>query len=208
MSAGVPPQQPSVAQRGPKRLEIGTRTYAESAQFVTCKIQVYVIRTSVPKDVFSSQETVRTYKGLSVVERVFRTMKSVDIKVRPIYHRLEKRVRAHVFLCMLAYYVEWHMRKALAPMLFDDEHKDEAKAMVDSVVAPAKRSAQAQKKAQQRRTEDGLPVHSFKTLMDDLATISRNTIRLKSSEATFTDFTIPTPLQEKALSLLGVSHIM
>jgi transposase len=165
----------------------------------------YVIRTSVPKDRLSSEETVRTYKGLSRVERVFRSLKSVDLKVRPIRHYREKRVRAHVFLCMLAYYVEWHMRRALAPMLFDDERKDEAKALSDSVVAPARRSAHAQQKAQNGRSEDGAPIHSFQTLLEDLATLCRNTVRVKTTEATFTDFTTPTPVQEKAFTLLHIS---
>jgi transposase len=168
----------------------------------------YVIRTSVPKETLSSEQAVRTYKGLSTVERVFRSLKSVDLKVRPIRHHLEKRVRAHVFLCMLAYYVEWHMRRALAPMLFDDEHKDEAKALNDSVVAPARRSPHADQKAHQRRTEDGIPVHSFQTLLEDLGTLCRNTVRVKTTDAIFTDFTIPTPLQDKAFMLLGISHVM
>lgn len=168
----------------------------------------YVIRTSVPKERLSSEETVRTYKGLSAVERVFRSLKSVDLKVRPIRHHLVKRVRAHVFLCMLAYYVEWHMRRALAPMLFDDEHKDEAKALSDSVVAPARRSEHAEQKAQERRTEDGMPVHSFQTLLQDLATLCRNTVRIKTTDATFTDFTTPTPVQEKAFMLLQISPVL
>jgi hypothetical protein len=113
-----------------------------------------------------------------------------------------------VFLCMLAYYVEWHMRKALAPMLFDDEHKQEAQAQRASVVAKARRSLQAQSKAQRGLTEDGTPVHSFKTLLEDLGTLCRNAIRLKSTDATFTEFTSPTPIQGKALKLLGVSHIV
>jgi transposase len=168
----------------------------------------YVIRTSAAQDSLSSLETVRMYKGLSQVERAFRSLKSVDLKVRPIRHHLEKRVRAHVFLCMLAYYVEWHMRRALAPILFDDDHKRQSEAPCASAVAPAQRSAQARKKAAQGRTEDGLPVHSFQTLLQDLATVTRNTIRLKTSEATFTDFAMPTPLQQKAFDLLGVSHTM
>ena len=168
----------------------------------------YVIRTSVPHDALSSQETVRMYKGLSQVERLFRSLKSVDLKVRPIRHRLEKRVRAHVFLCMLAYYVEWHMRRALAPLLFDDDHQTQSAALRPSALAPAQRSAQARKKAAQGRTEDGLPVHSFQTLLEDLATLTRNTVSLKTSEASFTDFTTPTPLQKKAFDLLGVSHKM
>jgi len=168
----------------------------------------YVIRTSRSAEDLSARETVEQYKGLSQVERAFRSLKSVDLKVRPIFHRLEKRVRAHVFLCMLAYYVEWHMRKALGPMLFDDEHKEEAQAQRGSVVAKARRSKQAQAKAQRGLTEDGSPVHSFKTLLDDLGTLCRNTIRLKSTAAVFTEFTTPTPIQDKAFRLLGVSHIM
>jgi hypothetical protein len=168
----------------------------------------YVIRTSRSAEDLSAPETVEQYKGLSQVERAFRSLKSVDLKVRPIFHRLEKRVRAHVFLCMLAYYVEWHMRKALAPMLFDDEHKDEAQAQRGSVVAKARRSKQAQAKAQRGLTEDGSPVHSFKTLLGDLGTLCRNTIRLKSTDAVFTEFTTPTPIQDKAFKLLGVSYIM
>lgn len=168
----------------------------------------YVIRTSRSAEELSARETVETYKGLSRVERIFRSLKSVDLKVRPIFHRLEKRVRAHVFLCMLAYYVEWHMRRALAPMLFDDDHKEEAQAQRTSVVAKARRSLQAQTKAQRGLTEDGTPVHSFKTLLEDLGTLCRNTIRLKSTDATFTEFTTPTPIQDKAFKLLAVSHIM
>jgi transposase len=168
----------------------------------------YVIRTSRSAEEFSARETVETYKGLAQVERIFRSLKSVDLKVRPIFHRLEKRVRAHVFLCMLAYYVEWHMRRALAPMLFDDEHKEEAQAQRASAVAKARRSPQAQMKAQRGLSEDGAPVHSFKTLLEDLGTLCRNTIRLKTTEATFTEFTTPTPLQDKAFKLLAVSHIV
>jgi len=168
----------------------------------------YVIRTSVPEERLSSEETVRTYKGLSTVERVFRSLKSVDLKVRPIRHHREKRVRAHVFLCMLAYYVEWHMRQDLAPMLFDDERKDEAKALSSSVVAPARRSVHAQQKAQDRRSEDGIPIHSFQTLLEDLATLCRNTVRIKTTDATFTDFTTPTTVQEKAFTLLRISPEM
>jgi len=168
----------------------------------------YVIRTSMPADALSSQDAVRNYKGLSTVERVFRTLKSVDLKVRPIHHHLEKRVRAHVFLCMLAYYIEWHMRERLAPILFDDDYKTESEALRVSPVAPARRSAQARKKAQKSRTEDGLPVHSFQTLLEDLATVTRNIVRLKTSDATFTDFAIPTPVQQRAFDLLGISHKM
>lgn len=168
----------------------------------------YVIRTCLSEETLTSRETVRMYKGLSAVEQAFRSLKSVDLEIRPIRHRLPKRVKAHVLLCMLAYYVEWHMRKALAPMLFDDEHKDETKAQAPSVVAPARRSEHAKAKIQKGRSDDGLPLHSFQTLLEDLATVCRNTVRLMSSEATFTDYTFPTPVQEKAFRLLGTSHMM
>jgi transposase len=135
---------------------------------------LYVIRTSVSDELFDSQETVRAYKSLSTVERAFRSYKTMDLKVRPICHRLEGRVRAHIFLCMLAYYVEWHLRSSLAPILFDDEDKALAEGLRDSVVAPAHRSLKAQSKAKKKRTEDDLPVHSFQTLLADLATIVKN----------------------------------
>jgi transposase len=116
---------------------------------------IYIIRTSVPAEEMAAEETVRAYKGLAVVERAFRSLKSVDLKVSPIYHRLDIRVEAHVFLCMLAYYVEWHMRQALAPILFDDDDQETARARRRSVVAPAERSPQAQRKAQTKRTAQG-----------------------------------------------------
>lgn len=166
---------------------------------------IYVIRTSVPKEKLDAEETVRAYKDLSTVERAFRSYKTVDLKVRPIYHHLADRVRAHVFLCMLAYYVEWHMRKALAPLLFDDEDKQGAEAQRPSIVAKAEPSHTARRKAHTKRTEDGLPVHSFQTLLADLATIVKNRIRpkLPGVEA-FDHVTQPTPLQQQALDLLGV----
>jgi transposase len=169
---------------------------------------IYVIRTSVGRKDLKAPEAVRAYKRLSVVERAFRCLKTVDLKVRPIYHRLEGRVRAHVFLCMLAYYVEWHMREALAPILFDDEDSEGAEAMRASVVAPARRSPSAARKAAAKRTQDDLPVHSFRTLLQDLATIARHRVRPRSvnsdSGVTFQQVTIPTPVQHRALDLLGV----
>jgi hypothetical protein len=166
---------------------------------------IYVIRTSVSSDTLSAEDTVRAYKGLSVVERAFRSVKTVDLKIRPIHHRLAKRVRAHVFLCMLAYYVEWHMRQALAPMLFDDHDPAAARAARDSEVAPAQRSPAAQRKASSKRTADGLPVHSFQTLLADLATISKDRIQPRlTGAAAFDKLTRPTPVQQRALDLLGV----
>ncbi len=120
--------------------------------------------------------TVRSYKSLAQVERAFRCIKTVDLHVRPVYHWLADRVRAHVFLCMLAYYLEWHMRQKLAPMLFDDTDKEAAEAARASVVAPAQRSQAAIRKQTTGVTPDGLPVHSFRTLLADLATLTRNTI--------------------------------
>ena len=164
----------------------------------------YVIRTNVPTEVFSSQQAVRSYKGLSVVERAFRSFKSVDLKVRPIHHREPDRVRAHVFLCMLAYYVEWHLRQAWAPILFDDHDKATGEALRESVVAPAQRSPQGQRKALTQRTEDGLPVHSFQTLLEDLQTLAKNKIQM--GDVSFEMITAPTALQQRAFDLLKVSY--
>jgi len=166
---------------------------------------IYVIRTSVPKEALSSQQVVASYKSLSGVERAFRSLKSVDLHVRPIHHRLPDRVRAHILLCMLAYYVEWHMRQRLAPMLFDDDDKPQAQAARSSIVAPAQRSAAAKRKAFTKQTADGLPVHSFQTLLGDLATIVKNRIQpTDKSIPTFDMLTQPTAIQQRAFDLLGV----
>jgi hypothetical protein len=159
----------------------------------------------VQKAALDTEEAVRAYKDVGHVEQAFRSYKTVDLKVRPIYHYLVDRVRAHVFLCMLAYYVEWHMRQALAPLLFDDDDKATAEAQRDSPVVPAKPSPSARDKARTLRTEDGFPVHSFQTLLADLATIAKNHIRLKLPGAdSFDQITRPTPLQRTAFDLLGV----
>lgn len=166
----------------------------------------YVIRTNVPAEELGPTETVTVYKGLSVVERAFRSMKTMDLKVRPIHHRLVDRVRSHVLLCMLAYYVEWHMRQALAPVLFDDHEREAAEQARRSIVAPAQRSKAAMRKASSKRCEDGSPVHSFQTLLADLATIVRNRVQPQGrSESTFELTTTPTAVQRQALDLLGVS---
>jgi transposase len=166
---------------------------------------IYVIRTSEPKERLSAEDAVRKYKSLAQVERAFRTLKGLEIRVRPIRHRRGVRVRAHVFICMLTYYVEWHMRKALAPLLFDDEELDEQRRKRDPV-APARQSASAKRKKTTRLTSDGLPVHSFETLMKELATRCRNWCRIKSDPScpTFRQLTEPTPLQARALQLLGL----
>ena len=166
---------------------------------------IYVIRTSLEPDRLQAQGVVQAYKQLSVVEQAFRSYKSIDLKVRPIHHRLEGRVRTHVFLCMLAYYVEWHMRQALAPILFDDDDPQSAQLQRSSIVAPAKRSASAQAKAQRKRSKEGFVVHSFRTLLKDLATICKDRIQPRVTDVpAFDKVTIPTPLQQKAFRLLGV----
>jgi Transposase DDE domain len=166
---------------------------------------VYVIRTNVAAAQASREDAVRYYKELSKVERAFRSLKSVDLKVRPIHHRTADRVRAHVFLCMLAYYVEWHMRRSLAPMLFDDSDPAAGEALRSSVVAPAERSPQAKRKARSKRTAEGTPVHSFRTLLEDLRTLSLNKITMGAVNFTMT--TTPTPLQQQAFDLLRISKL-
>ena len=166
---------------------------------------LYVVRTSVPDGALDAAQTVRAYKRLSAVERAFRSFKTVDLKVRPIYHYASDRVRAHIFLCMLAYYVEWHMRTQLKPLLFDDDDPEAVAAARTSIVAPAEVSPSAKDKARSKRTAAGLPVHSFRTLLDDLATIAKNRVvaRLPNAEP-FDLITRPTALQREAFKLLDV----
>ena len=163
---------------------------------------LYVIRSSVPKESMTADELVSTYKNLSKVERAFRSMKSVDLHVRPIYHFNDDRIRAHVFLCMLAYYVEWHLRDRLRELLFDDDDREAAQKSRRSVVAPAKRSKSAREKDATLRTASGLPVQSFQDLLKDLSTLNRNTVRLESSGAEFKQLTEATALQRRVFELL------
>ncbi|MBL8670208.1 MAG: IS1634 family transposase [Alphaproteobacteria bacterium] len=168
---------------------------------------IYVLRTSLAPQALDAAATVAAYKGLAGVERAFRSCKTVDLEVRPIHHRLAERVRAHVFLCMLAYYVEWHMRRALAPILFDDHDKPAAAAERASIVAPARRSPAARRKAATKRTEDGLPVHSFRSLLAELATLTRNTMDMADQpDASFVLYPEPTQVQARAFALLGLPH--
>jgi transposase len=164
---------------------------------------LYVIRSSVPKESMTADQLVSTYKSLSRVERAFRSMKSVDLHVRPIYHFNDDRIRAHVFLCMLAYYAEWHLRDRLRELLFDDDDHEAAQKSRRSVVAPAKRSKSAREKDATLRTASGLPVQSFQDLLKDLATLNRNTVRLESSGAEFNQLTEATPLQRRVFELLS-----
>jgi hypothetical protein len=169
---------------------------------------LYVIRTDVPAEQMSAEQTVRNYKSLSVVERAFRSIKTIVLKVRPIHHRKAERVRAHVLLCMLAYYVEWHMREALAPLLFADHDRAAAQAERRSIVAPARRSEAAQAKAATKRTPEGFPAQSFADLLAQLGTIVKNQIRPREggNDEIFSMTTRPNPHQRRALELLGVAN--
>jgi len=168
---------------------------------------IYVIRTNVAAEAMSASKRCATKRTwLSGVERAFRSWKTVDLHVRPIHYRQPDRVRAHIFVCMLAYYVEWHMRKSLTPLLFDYEDKIAAQKPRASVVAPDQHSTSAQAKAHSKRTADDLPVHSFQTLLGDLVTIVSNHVQPKdASTKAFDIITIATALQRRALELLQVS---
>ena len=168
---------------------------------------IYVVRTSEDASKLSADDAVRSYKNLSSVEQLFRTLKGVETLVRPIRHRQERRVRAHIFICMLAYYVQWHMRKALAPILFDDEQLFENKKTRDPV-APAKPSIQAKMKKRKRQTADGLPIHSFKTLLEELGMYMRNHCTVKQlntkSDLSINQYTELSPVQKRAFELLNL----
>ena len=167
---------------------------------------LYVIRTSLPAAQLDANATVAAYKSLAHVERAFRSIKTVDLNVRPVFHYNEQRVRAHVFLCMLAYYVEWHMRARLKPMLFDDEQLDVASAARVSAVAKALRSEHAKAKDASKTADDGLPLHSFRTLLKDLGTLAYNITHTQASPETKIVLTTrPTPLQTKAFALLALN---
>ena len=164
----------------------------------------YVLRTSVPAETLDAGAAVLAYKSLAHVERAFRSLKSIDLEVRPVHHRLARRVRAHVFLCMLAYYVAWHMRRELAPLLFEDHDRPAAAASRASPVARTEVSPAARAKARTRKTENDETVHSFRTLLADLATLTRNTMRFGDA-LPMTVLSRPTPIQQRAFDLLGVA---
>ena len=189
-------------------IESRTLRYERKTQAIEAEAALdgfYVVRTSVPAEVMDAEEVVVAYKSLSKVERAFRSLKTVDLKVRPIHHRLADRVRAHVLLCMLAYHVEWHMRQQWAPILFDDAHKEQGERKRETIVDPAQRSASALRKAANKRTDDDYPVHSFQSLLADLATITKNRIQPKVQGATeFEQLATPTRLQQRAFDLLKV----
>ncbi|NRB07047.1 MAG: hypothetical protein HRU34_07075 [Richelia sp.] len=162
------------------------------------------------KESLSATDTVKADNNLSQVEQAFRSYKTGDLKVRPIYHYTPERVKAHIFLCLLSYYyVEWHMREILALILFDEDDWEAAAARKESVVSPAKKTEKAKKKSNKKRTSDNLPVHSFQTLLDDLATIVKNTISttIGSKSFVFEKINQPTAIQQRAIHLLGISMI-
>ena len=168
---------------------------------------IYVLRTSEPAERLSAEDTVRSYKSLAEVERAFRCLKGIDLLVRPIRHRREDRVPTHIFLCVLAYYVEWHLRRAWAPLLFEDEERREDRKHRDPILA-AQPSVSAQRKKRSHETADGLAVHSFETLLKELASRARVTYALKSEPSkektnlTFLQVPDPTPVQAKAYELI------
>jgi len=183
-------------------------TYGRKQQAIDAEAALdgfYVLRTSVPKEVLGAEDTVRAYKDLAKVERAFRCLKTVDLHLRPIHHRLVPRVRAHVFLCVLAYYVEWHMRRAWAPLLFAEDDPQGAAERRGSPVKPARRSASAEAKALTKKTSDGETVHRFRGLLEHLATLTKNTIQPAGNLPSFDRLTVPTSLQQKAFDLLEVS---
>jgi hypothetical protein len=181
--------------------------YARKADQIAAEARldgIYVLRTSVPSEMLGTEDAVRAYKDLAKVERAFRCLKTVDLHVRPIHHRLETRVRAHVLLCMLAYYVEWHLRRAWAPLLFAEHDPQGAAQRRGSPVKPAVRSQSADDKAATKQTPDGQTVHRFRGLLDHLATLTKNTIQPAGNLPAFDRLTIPTALQQKAFDLLDM----
>ncbi len=190
------------------RIDAGSFQWTRREESIRQEAQldgIYVIRTSEPSERLSAQDTVRSYKSLSEVERAFRCLKGIDLLVRPIRHRTEDRVPAHIFLCLLAYYVEWHLRRAWAPLLFEDEERREERKRRDPIL-PAKPSASAQAKKRSHQTAEGLPVHSFETLLAELASRARVTYVLQSGDSnlTFQQVPAPTPLETRAYQLIDV----
>jgi len=162
----------------------------------------YIIRTSEPKDKMSSEDTVRNYKRLTNVERAFRCLKSIDLLIRPINHRLADQVKAHIFICMLAYYIDWYMRSSLAPLLFEEEQLEEDRKNRDPV-KPAEPSEVVKKKKLTKKTKDGFTVHSFQTMLQELSTRCKNKCCIGDSPP-FYKITEMNPIQEKAFKLLGL----
>jgi len=184
-------------------------TYSRTPESIAREARLdglYVIRTSLPAAAMASEETVRAYKDLAHVEQAFRSLKSIDLQIRPVHHWIEPRVRAHVFLCMLGYYVEWHLRDAWAPILFADHDRAAAQEQRVSPVAAAEISDAAKRKRGTRRSDDGLPVSGFRDLLDHLATMTLNVVASPHApNAAITLIAKPTNLQARALNLLGIT---
>lgn len=185
-------------------------TFKRKEEAIACEAALdglYVIRSSVPATDLTASQAVSAYKSLSKVERAFRSLKTVSLQMRPIFHWTESRVRAHVFLCMLAYYVEWHMRKALAPLLFHDNRPDLAAEQRPTPVGPARISEEAKRKARTQETAEGFVVSSFGSLLEHLKTQTWNTLSLGASQHSFELAADPTPLQQRAYALLAVNPL-
>jgi hypothetical protein len=184
---------------------LGYRRRDEAIRAEAARDGIYVLRTSVGAEALASDQVVESYKRLAGVERAFRSIHGTDIQVRPVHHRLPDRVRAHVLICMLAYHLEWHLRRSLAPILFHETDPDGASALRTSPVAPARRSDSARAKAASKHTPEGEPVHGLRSLLADLGTICLNRIEPTAAGPAFDMLTTPTPLQQRAFDLLGVS---
>jgi hypothetical protein len=181
----------------------GRFTYTRDRQAIDTEAAldgIYVLRTTVPAEQMTTGDVVRAYKHLANVERDFRSLKTIDLELRPIHHYTKTRVRAHVFLCALAAYLTWHLRETLAPLTFTDEQPPER----TDPIAPARRSAAADRRAATKQTSDGVEARSFRGLLDHLATLTRNTIAVTIAEHTtrFEQLTVPTPTQQRAFELL------
>jgi len=191
------------------QIEENSFTFEKNETSITTEAAVdgyYIIRAGkISQEEMKSEELVTAYKKLSEVEKAFRTFKSVDLRLRPIYHRDEEMVRAHCFLCMISYYVEWHMREALAPILFIDEDKENQRGKRKNPAEPMKKSATAKRKADEKKNGEGLPVHSFQTLLEHLRGVVRNRIEPGIKEIPeFVKVTVPDALQSRAIKLLGL----
>jgi transposase len=186
-------------------------TYRRREQAIAAEARLdglYVIRSNLPKQAMSAEDLVASYKSLAQVERAFRSLKSVDLQIRPVYHWLAPRVRAHLFLCMLAYHVEWHMRERLKPILYADHDKAAAEAERSSIVAPLEPSPAAKRKASRHRTDEGTPLTSLRDLLRHLATLTLNSVITPvNPNYSFTVTATPTDLQRSAFELLGVKPI-
>lgn len=208
MAAGAVADRHKVAKHFALTITDDSFSYGRNLQSITAEARLdglYVVRTSLPPEAMSAADTVHAYKSLARVERVFRALKSIDLQIRPVHHWIEPRVRAHVFLCMLAFYVEWHLRQAWSPILFDEHDHASAKAQRTSPVAAAEPSDTTIRKRARRRGDDGVPISSFRDLLQHLATLTLNVVAIPAAKlSSSTILAKPTPLQQRAFDLLAV----